>query len=70
MKLYTIQIRKVIVAFCIYSDVIMKRLGAVYIDGELDTVEHLTFGHNTFIRLGDQVRCSQMRGIVAAVHLK
>ena len=34
----------------------MKRLGEVIIDGEIDTVEHLTFGHNTFIRLGDQVR--------------
>ena len=50
------QIRKVIVAFCIYSDVTMLRLGDVIVDGELDTVEYLTFGQNTFIRLGDQVR--------------
>ena len=56
MKLYTMQIRKVIVVFCIYSDVTMMKLGEVYIDGELDTVERLIFGHNTFIRLGYQVR--------------
>ena len=38
------------------SDVTMKRLGDVFIDGELDIIEHLSFGHDTHIKIGDQVR--------------
>ena len=38
------------------SDVTMKRLGDVIIDGQLDTLEHLSFGHDTFIQIGEKVR--------------
>jgi len=49
------------------SDVTMKRLGDVFIDGELDTIEHLSFGHDTYIKIGDQVR--RMNCCVICFHL-
>ena len=54
--------------FCLYSDVTMYNLGEVIIDGKLDSVEHLTFGHNTFIRLGDEVRRLLIASNVVAMY--
>jgi len=54
--------------FCSYSDITMKNLGEVIIDGKLDSVEHLIFGHDTFIRLGDEVRRLLIASNVVAMH--